>query len=103
VFGFGSRTIWSIKLKNIVIFIQLTFFTNYVCGTGTQIPGSSSTSKAVVLKREPLGSLREEFLIPGKKFVPERNWGGKAVDEKTLFFYHYFIQHIKTTVQRGWL
>jgi len=32
----------------------------------------------VVLKREPLGSLREEFLIFGRKFAPGRNWGGKA-------------------------
>jgi len=35
----------------------------------------------VVLKREPLGSLREEFLIPGRKFVPGRSWGGKAVEK----------------------
>jgi len=34
----------------------------------------------------PLRSLREEFSIPGRKFVPERNWGGKAVDEKPLSF-----------------
>jgi len=46
------------------------------------------TSRPVVLKREPLGSLREEFLIPGRKFVPGRNWRGKAVDEITLFFYY---------------
>jgi len=39
----------------------------------------------VVLKREPLGSLKEEFLIPRRKFVPGKNWGGKAVDEKNLF------------------
>jgi len=39
--------------------------------------------RAVVLKRELLGSLREEFLIPGRKFIPGRNWGGKDVDEKT--------------------
>jgi len=32
-------------------------------------------SRQVVLKREPLGSLREEFVIPGRKFVPGRNWG----------------------------
>jgi len=30
----------------------------------------------------PLGSLREKFLIHGRKFGPQRNWGGKAVDEK---------------------
>jgi len=30
----------------------------------------------------PLGSLREEFLIPGRRFVAGRNWGGEAVDEK---------------------
>jgi len=36
----------------------------------------------MVLKGEPLGSLREEFLIPGRKLVPGRSWGGKAVDEK---------------------
>jgi len=30
----------------------------------------------------PLGSLREDFLIPGTKFVPGRKWGEKAADEK---------------------
>jgi len=49
----------------------------------------------------PLGSLREEISIPGRKFVPGRNWGGKAVGEKALSFYYLFIQHIKTA-QRGW-
>jgi len=29
----------------------------------------------VVPKRVPLGSLREEFLIPGRKIVPRRNLG----------------------------
>jgi len=33
--------------------------------------------RAVVLNREPLDSLREEFLFVGRKFVPGRNWGGK--------------------------
>jgi len=59
-------------------------------------------SRPVVLKRAPLGSLKEEFLISGGKFVPRRNWGGKAVNEKTLSFYYLFIQHIKNA-QRGWL
>jgi len=36
----------------------------------------------MVLKRVPFGSLREEFFIPGGKFVSGRNWGGKGVDEK---------------------
>jgi len=31
------------KLKTIVLFVQLACPTNYVCGTGTQISGSSST------------------------------------------------------------
>jgi len=39
----------------------------------------------VVLKQEPLGSLKEEFLIPGRRFVPGKNWRGKAVDDKNLF------------------
>jgi len=34
----------------------------------------------VVPKRETLGSIGEEFLIPGKKFAPRRNWGEKAVE-----------------------
>ena len=42
--------------------------------------------KTVVLKREPFGSLREEFLIPG------RNWGGKAVE---VFIPISLFQHIK--------
>ena len=57
-------------------------------------------SRSVVLKREPLGSLREEFIIRGRKFVPGKNWRGKAVGEKTLNFYCYVIQHIKITTQR---
>jgi len=36
----------------------------------------------VVLKGEPLGSLKEEFFMPGRKFVSGRNWGGKALGEK---------------------
>jgi len=28
----------------------------------------------------------EESLIPGRKFIPVRNWGGKAVAEKKLVF-----------------
>jgi len=48
----------------------------------------------------PFDSLSEEFVIPGRKFVPGRNWGGKTVDEKTLSFYYLFIQHMKTA--RGW-
>jgi len=40
----------------------------------------------VVLKRVTRDSLSEEFLIPGRKFVPGRNWGGKSVHEKNLLF-----------------
>jgi len=35
----------------------------------------SELSNPVVLKQVPLGSLREEFLIPGRNFFPGRNWG----------------------------
>jgi len=38
-------------------------------------------ARAVVLKGEPLGSLREESLYPGRKFLPGRNWGRKTVEE----------------------
>jgi len=44
-------------------------------------------SRAVALKREALGSLREEFLIPGRKFAPGRNWGGKAVEKNLKFLF----------------
>jgi len=40
----------------------------------------------VVLRRVPLGSLRKECLIPGRKFVPRRNWGGESADEKPEVF-----------------
>ena len=40
----------------------------------------------MVLKRVPLGSLSEEFVIPGRKFVPGRNREGKTVDGKIFFF-----------------
>ena len=44
-------------------------------------------SSPVVLKRESLGSLREEFFIPGRKFVPGRNWGGKAVEKSLMYLF----------------
>ena len=50
--------------------------------------------RTVVLKRESLGSLREEFLIPGRKFVPGRSWGGKAVDEKTCLCYYISLINV---------
>jgi len=43
---------------------------------------------------------KNDSLMPGRKFVPGRNWGGKAVDEKTLSFYYLFIQHIKNCTTR---
>jgi len=46
-------------------------------------------SRAVLLKRVPLGSRKEEFLIRGRIFVPGTYWGGKAVYEKTLSSYVY--------------
>jgi len=49
----------------------------------------------VVLKREPLGSFREEFLMPGRKFVPGRNWGGKVVDEKPKCLIFVYSTHKK--------
>jgi len=36
----------------------------------------------------PIGSQREQFLVLGRKFVPEKNWAGKTVDEKNLSFYY---------------
>jgi len=45
----------------------------------------------VFLERVPLRSLREEFLIPERKFVPGRNWGGINVNENTLSFYYLFL------------
>jgi len=55
----------------------------------------------VILERVPLGSLREEFLIQGRKFDLGRNCTGKAVDEKALSFYDIFIQHIKKLYEVG--
>jgi len=52
----------------------------------SQTNGRGGIPRPVILKREPLGSLSEEFSIPGRKFVPGRNWGGKAVGEKTQVF-----------------
>jgi len=52
-------------------------------------------SKPVVLKRVPLGSLRVEFLISGRKFVPGRDWGKKSCGWKKLSFCYLFIQHIE--------
>jgi len=50
----------------------------------------------------PLGSLREEFLIPGRRFVAGRNWGGEAVDEKNLTFsLVVYLTHIKLHSEVG--
>jgi len=43
----------------------------------------------VLLKREPLDPLWEEFLIPRRKFVPVRKWGRKAVNEINLSICHF--------------
>jgi len=51
----------------------------------TWISNAEKCLRDVVLKREPLGSLREEFIFPGRKFVPGMNRGGNAVDEIALF------------------
>jgi len=53
----------------------------------------------MTLKRVPLVSLREA-LIPGRKFVPGRNWGGNTVDDETLSFYYLFIQPIESCTAR---
>jgi len=45
----------------------------------------------VVLKKLPLGSLREDVLIPGSRFVPGRSLGGKSVDGKPLLFYDFLF------------
>ena len=52
---------------------------HHLCGPQQSF---DKTYNTMVLKRVPFGSLREEFFIPGGKFVSGRNWGGKGVDEK---------------------
>jgi len=54
----------------------------------------------VILKKLPLGSLREDVLIPGSRFVPGRSLGGKSVDGKTLHFYDLFNQRMKNCTTR---
>jgi len=62
---------------------EIIFPTEITCNRSNIIPNRflnipitiSEPSNPVVLKQVPLGSLREEFLILEKKFVPERNWG----------------------------
>ena len=55
----------------------------------------------MVLKWKPLGSLREEFWIPGRKFVPGRNWGGKAAKINPSFLFILVYSTHKKTAQRG--
>jgi len=57
-----------------------------MCKCAKRGPSTTILCRPVVLKGESLGSLSEEFLIPSRKFVHGRNWGAKAVDEKTLSF-----------------
>jgi len=51
-------------------------------------------ARPVVLKLVPLGSVKEEFFFPVRKYVPGKNWEEK-LDEKNLSFHYLFIQHIK--------
>ena len=76
---------------------QLRIF--QLCWLDTKVPPRQA--RAVVLEQVPLGLVKEEFLIPGRKFLPGRDWGGKPVDEKNYDFYYLFMQHIKTA-QQGW-
>ena len=55
----------------------------------------------MVLKRESLGSLREKFLIHGRRFVPGRNWGENLWIKKLKCLIFVYSTHQKTT-QRGW-
>jgi len=57
-------------------------------------------SETVVLKREPLGSPREEVLIPGRKFAPWKNWGGKAVGKKQKFLFVLVYSTLKNCTER---
>ena len=59
---------------------------------------TTAQSKPVVLKREPLGSLREEFIISGRKFVP----GRKSCGWKNLNVILLFYSTHQKTAQRGW-
>jgi len=54
----------------------------------------------VVLKPEILGSLREEFLIPGRKFSPGRNCGGKAVAKSEVFIPISLLNTLKSYTVR---
>jgi len=54
----------------------------------------------VVLNREPLGSVREEFLIPGRKFAPGSNRGGKVVEKNLNYlFLLVYSTHKKCTAR----
>jgi len=68
---------------------------NIILNRFLNIPATiSEPSNPVVLKRVPLGSLREEFSFPGRKFVPRWNWGKISCGWKKLSFCYLFIQHI---------
>jgi len=57
-------------------------------------------SRTVVFKRVPFDLIWEEFLIPGRKFVPRINWGGKGVDKTPEVF---MIWLTEKATQRDWL
>jgi len=58
----------------------------------------------VVLQRVPLTSLKEEFLIPERKFIPGRNWRGQTVGEKKLpFLLFFYLTHNKLYNEVGLL
>jgi len=68
--------------------------------THIQVWSAYELPTTVVLKREPLGSLREEFLILGRKFAPGRHWGGKAVKKKLKFLFLFVYSTRKKCTMR---
>jgi len=65
---------------------------------GDEIPVLYTT---VVLKRVPLGSLREKFLFPGRKFF-QGGIGEEKLQMKKPFTFLLFAYLTHKTAQRGW-
>jgi len=62
-----------------------------MCCFQTEVTLALFQSNPLLFKRALLLDHQGGILIPERKFVPGRNWGENAMDEKNVNFYCLFI------------
>jgi len=71
IFGSVCKTVWSIKLKTIVLFVQLACPTNKGCGIGTEISGSGSIHSRFRLQPNCSAASSTAISFKNKKILPK--------------------------------